>query len=320
MPFFGDDFYDFDLASSRPLEGPNPQTILIVDDYLIDRRIAGSIVEKFDGLTPTYASDGQEALDSIALKPPQLVLTDLQMPRMDGLALVEGIRERFPRLPVILMTAHGSEEVAIQALKAGATSYVPKKSLGHDLPKTLCQVLALASADRQIQRLLSSMERRESTFKLENDPSLITPLIRIFQEELSGMGFCDTTTRMRVGVSLQEALSNAIYHGNLEVSSDLRQVDERNFYALAVSRRTIEPFASRRIHLQTCVDRERAQYMIEDEGPGFDTSSLDRAIDPEDLMRIGGRGMLLIRTFMDEVKFNESGNRITLIKRSVARD
>ena len=53
--------------------------------------------------------------------------------------------------------------------------------------------------------------------------------------------------------------------------------------------------------------------MVRDEGPGFDTSILDRPIDPEDIMRIGGRGFLLIRTFMDEVSFNPDGNRITLI-------
>ena len=46
-------------------------------------------------------------------------------------------------------------------------------------------------------------------------------------------------------------------------------------------------------------EREEATYMIRDEGPGFDTSSLDRPIELEDLMRVGGRGMLLIRTFMD---------------------
>jgi CheY-like chemotaxis protein len=296
-----------------------PNTILIVDDYLVDRRIAGAIVEKFDGLKATYASDGQEALDSIARELPALVLTDLQMPVMDGLALVEGIRERFPKLPVILMTAHGSEEVAIQALKAGATSYVPKKSLGTDLPKTLPQVLAMAAVNRHFQKLLSSLERRESTFKFENDPNLITPLIQMLQEDLGVMDLFDATARMRVGIALQEALTNAIYHGNLELQSDLRQDDERIYYGMAAQRRFIEPYRSRRLHVHACLEREQATYVINDEGPGFDTSALDRPIDPEDLMKIGGRGMLLIRTFMDQVEFNDAGNQITLTKRNRPR-
>jgi len=294
-------------------------TVLIVDDSAVDRRIAGALVEKFSGLRPTYAGNGREALESIGREAPAAVLTDLQMPEMDGLALVQGIRDKYPRLPVILMTAYGSEDVAIQALRAGATNYVPKKGLARELAETLRQVLDLAAVDRHRQRVLGSLERRESLFRLENDPELITPLIHLLQEDLGGMGICDATARMRVGVALQEALSNALYHGNLQVSSELRQEDEREFYGLAARRRNEPPFRERRIHVHARLDRDEATYSIQDEGPGFDTTSLDRPIDPEDLMRIGGRGMLLIRTFMDEVSHNVEGNRITLVKRGKPR-
>ena len=295
--------------------GPST-TVLIVDDYMIDRRIAGSIVEKLPGLRPTFAGDGLEALELIAKEMPAVVLTDLEMPGMDGVALVQAIREKYPRLPVILMTANGGEDAAIRALRAGATNYVLKKLLARELADTLLQVLEIAGIDRRRQRLLGSMERRESTFRLENDPELITTLIQILQEDLGGMLFCDASVRMRVGVALQEALSNALYHGNLEVSSELRQDDEREFYSLAARRRHESPFRDRRILVHSRIDREAATFSIEDQGPGFDTSSLDKPIDPEDLMKIGGRGMLLIRTFMDEAYHNETGNRITMIKRA----
>jgi CheY-like chemotaxis protein len=319
MSALGETTSRIDAPSKPSDERRAGSTVLIVDDYLIDRRIAGSIVEKFAGLRPTYASDGQEALDSIALEEPAVVLTDLQMPGMDGLALVQEIREKYPRLPVILMTAHGSEDVAIQALRAGATNYVLKKVLGRELAGTLRHVLEVAGVDRRRQKLLGSMERRESAFRLENDAELICPLIQLLQEDLGGMGVCDDSARMRVGVALQEALSNSLYHGNLEVSSELRQDDEREFYDLAKRRKGEEPYRDRRIQVEARIDRDSATYVIEDEGPGFDTSSLDRPIDPEDLMKIGGRGMLLIRTFMDEVSHNTAGNRITLVKRARAR-
>jgi CheY-like chemotaxis protein len=294
-------------------------TVLIVDDYVVERRVAGSIVEKIAGLKAIYAGDGKEALEVIIREKPSVVLTDLQMPGMDGLELVQNIREKFPRLPVILMTAHGSEDVAIQALRVGATNYVPKKTLARELPDTLRQVLDFSAVSRHRQRVLGSLVRRESAFTLENDPELLSPLIQVLQEDLEGMSIGDATTRMRVGVALQEALANALYHGNLEVSSDLRQDDERVFYDTARRRRTEEPYSERRIHLNARLDRDEATYIIEDEGPGFDVSTLDRPIDPEDLMRIGGRGMLLIRTFMDEIRHNDRGNRITLVKRNTAR-
>jgi anti-sigma regulatory factor (Ser/Thr protein kinase) len=235
---------------------------------------------------------------------------------MSGLELVEAVRERHPGTPVVLMTAYGSEEVAVRALHAGAASYVPKRELEKALGGTLKQVLGVAAASRTRRRLLTRLERHESTFRLENDPELITPLIELFLQELAGMEIGDATARVRIGIALQEALTNALYHGNLEVRSDLRQEDERHFYELAERRRSLEPYRSRRIVVRATLDRGGARFVIRDEGPGFDVAALDRPIDPEDLMRIGGRGLLLIRTFMDEVIHNETGNEITLIKRN----
>ena len=291
-----------------------PLSILIVDDYLVDRRIAGGIVEKITGTRPLFATNGKEALQQIADHRPNVVLTDLQMPEMDGLCLVQQIHDQFPLLPVILMTAYGSEEVAMQALRAGAANYVPKKALAKELGDTLSQVLNASAINRDRQRILSSMVQRESHFVIDNDPSLISPLINLLQEDLGGMDVCNANARTRVGVALQEALTNAIYHGNLEVSSDLRQEDEREYYGLAEQRRKQTPYRDRQVHVHARFERNEATYVIRDEGPGFDASSLDRPIEPEDLMRVGGRGMLLIRTFMDQVSHNSQGNEITLVK------
>src|SRR5207244_1735993 len=63
--------------------------ILVVDDSPVDRARAGGLLKKRPELTPAFASNGREALDLIASQPPDLVLTDLQMPEIDGLALVE---------------------------------------------------------------------------------------------------------------------------------------------------------------------------------------------------------------------------------------
>ena len=295
-------------------------SVLIVDDYVVDRRIAGGIVEKITGSKPRFATNGKEALERIAEEPPSVVLTDLQMPEMDGLRLVQEIREQFPLLPVILMTAYGSEEVAIQALRAGAANYVSKKALAKELSVTLSQVLNAAAINRDRNRILSSMEHRESRFTIPNDPSLVGPLINLLQEDLGGMRVCDANARMRVGVALQEALTNAIYHGNLEVDSDLRQDDEKIYYGLAEQRRHQAPFRDRKVMVHAQFERDEATYTIRDEGPGFDTSALDRPIEAEDLMRVGGRGMLLIRTFMDEVRHNKTGNEIVLTKRGRPQD
>jgi anti-sigma regulatory factor (Ser/Thr protein kinase) len=127
---------------------------------------------------------------------------------------------------------------------------------------------------------------------------------------------CDENGLLRIAVALREALSNAVLHGNLEVSSELRAHDERGYYALMEKRKSEEPFEDRYVYVSVEESPAEAVYIIRDEGPGFDPASLPDPTDPANLERASGRGLLLIRTFMDEVRHNKRGNEITLVKRA----
>jgi CheY-like chemotaxis protein len=288
--------------------------ILVVDDSIVSQRLAGGLIQQGTGRPVVYAKNGLEALTLLETLEPSVVLTDLHMPVMDGLELVEAIRARHPGIPVVLMTAFGSEAIAMRALKAGAANYVPKDCLVTDLVETLQNLLTVVDGNRRRRQLLSFQTGRTSSFEITNDPDLFPAIVTLVQEELHCFSIGDETARLRVAVALQESLANALFHGNLECSSDLRQVDERDFYRLADRRRAMEPYRSRRIHLESTVSRDEIRIHIRDEGPGFDVSKLDKPFDPEDLMRVGGRGMILIRTFLDEVIHNSKGNHVTLIK------
>ena len=88
-------------APIRPAIGPRRAglmpVVLVVDDSPLDRTRTGGLLKKGEGLSPIYASNGREALAMIAAEKPDIVLTDLQMPEMDGLELVETIRRDSPR-------------------------------------------------------------------------------------------------------------------------------------------------------------------------------------------------------------------------------
>lgn len=303
------------MSAAPNVSSASPTQVLVVDDSPVDRRLAGGILEKGGEYRAVYAGNGAEALAAMEQRMPGVVLTDLQMPEMDGLELVEAIREKYPLVPVILMTAHGSETIAIQALQLGAASYVPKKELATDLLAILDQVLAASRAGLSQQRLLECLTQMESRFVLENDRSLLPVLVSHLQEELTRLNLCDQSVRIRVGIALEEALVNALYHGNLEVSSALRQENDQAYHELAEERRQALPYRDRRIYVDAKFSRYEAAFIVRDEGPGFDRSQVPDPTDPDNLGKSSGRGLLLIQTFMDEVHFNESGNQITMIKR-----
>ncbi len=290
-------------------------TILVVDDAAVDRRLAGGLLEGDPEMQVDYAAHGLEALEKMARAAPDLVLTDLMMPEMDGLQLVSAVRQEHPLVPVILMTSKGSEEIAVQALQQGAASYVPKRILARTLLPTVQRVLAVSSKQRSHTRLMECMTKSECTFSLQSDYGLFAPLVSYLQEEVTRLGLCDETERMRVGIAVEEALANALYHGNLEVGSHLREEDDKTYYALVEQRRRQAPYRDRRIDVEATLARDGAIIVVRDEGAGFDPSAVPDPTDPDNLEKASGRGLLLMRTFMDQVTYNDVGNAVTLTKR-----
>ena len=289
-------------------------TLLIVDDEPVDRELARRCVASIRGLEVLEAGDGKSGLAMIAEHTPDVVLTDLRMPVLDGLALVRQVTEQFPLVSVILMTSRGSELIATEALTAGAASYVPKVDLAELLTDTVEKVLMVAAARRERAHVLAFLDCSESRFELPNDPTLIAPLVAYLQDDLERLGFADDHVRSQMGTALLEALSNAMIHGNLEVQSDQRTEDSSPYRQQIEKRRQAEPWSSRRVYCRAEQSADRVVYTIRDEGPGFDFTQLPDPTRPETMLKAQGRGLFLIHSFMDEVQHNDVGNQITLTK------
>lgn len=287
-------------------------TVLVVDDAVLDRQVAGTCVEE-QGLVPLYANNGREALEVIEREKPDVVLTDLQMPEMDGLALVKRVRRDHSSIPVILMTAFGSEDVASRALRAGAASYVPKKLLRRTIGDALRAVMTGVKATQQRDQVRQFLLQSESTFMLGYERDGPQALISYLLDGLHRLNFCDDAETMQIMTALTEAITNAIDHGNLELDSALRESGD--YHQLGSERVRQPPYRDRRVYVTSRLTESEASFAVRDEGAGFDPTTLPDPTDPENLTRPSGRGVMLIRTFMDDVQFNQSGTEITMIKR-----
>lgn len=290
-------------------------TILVVDDNAMDCRTAGGLLQMDPDCQVLYAEDGVTALKSIDEHLPDIVVTDMVMPDFDGLQLVEAMKRDFPLIPVVIMTAVGSEEHAVQALKRGAASYVPKRRLAQDLLETVRLVLHAADEGRNVSRLLvHRTQQADFKFTLENELPLLAAVVTYMQQTMRAMGLFDEAERLRIGVALEEVLLNAMFHGNLELSSSLREDDKPTYHETARVRAQERPYRDRRIFFGALLSPAGAQFTIRDEGPGFSLKDLPDPTDPANLHRISGRGLLLMHTFMDGVAFNETGNEVRLTK------
>ena len=119
----------------------------------------------------------------------------------------------------------------------------------------------------------------------------------------------------RISTALDEALTNAYYHGNLEVRSEIREHDPRAYRMLAEQRRQLAPYRDRQILVRASLTSDEASFVIKDGGRGFDVDAVRDPTRPENLESPSGRGIFLMKTFLDDVRYNASGNQVTLLKR-----
>ncbi len=288
--------------------------ILVVDDSHFDRALIEGVLRSERDLEVSFATNGLKGLGLIEEFQPDLVVTDLMMPELDGLQIVQRIRQDYAGIPVIVITAVGSEENAIEALGMGATSFVPKLRLNDRLVKTIRQVLALKKPSHPFHQLVACLSKAAVAFNLRNDIKLFPIVVDLIQKSLSSSGFCDATEAIRLSLAIEEALLNALVHGNLELTSQISDEGIRPEAEFFRKRLATPPYGERALFIELEMSEEQLVFFVRDEGPGFDTSLLPPLDDLHSLRDGVGRGLMLMRLFMDKVEFNPRGNELRLVR------
>lgn len=265
------------------------------------------------------AVDGRAALESLARVAPDVVVTDLDMPHMTGLELVEQMQVGYPQVPAILITAQGSEALAVQALRHGAAAYVPKSMMASLLDATIRDVLGVLRADRSYARLIDSLVHNRMTFRLPSEPFLIAPLVDLVVQMIAGMRLLSNNEIVRFSSAFDHALQNGMLHGNLELTraqvGEFRQSFSQGVEPdFLVQRREQKPYGDRRLDIDVQVTETVIRCHVRDEGPGFDTTIIPSSQSTDSIHCDDGRGLVLLTSFMDEVVYNDRGNEVTLMK------
>ena len=138
--------------------------ILIADDEEAARQSLGQILGE-DGYEVFLASDGEEALRLTAEETPDILLTDLRMPGMDGHELLTRVRQGFPDVSVVIMTAHGTIRSAVQALREGAEDYLTKPINVEELEHLVDRIL---KRNRLLAETRLLRERLDDKYRFEN--------------------------------------------------------------------------------------------------------------------------------------------------------
>jgi len=169
-----------DAAVSRASTGRDEPTsagsVLIVDDEAAIRESLQTLLE-FDGYSVEIAGDGAEGLARIGEHPFDLVLLDFAMPDRNGIEILHEIRERDSELPVIMITAYGTVENAVNAMQAGATNFIQKP---WDNEKLLADVRTAVGRRRAEEEVIQLKRALKQRYNFENIIGKSEPMLRIF--------------------------------------------------------------------------------------------------------------------------------------------
>lgn len=262
--------------------------ILIVDSHAeLRTSLEGVLSELGHEVVAVASRDAALARDD--LKGFDLIISDLTDDATGGMQILSEVQRQQLFVPIVVSAEEAARPGIVKAFRMGAANYLrrpyDKDELRSVVEKTLSYKLRFVE---DLKALPYVRERVE--FELPSDLSLMNGVLHYLIERVTQLGIVQHD-RSNLYIALDEAFVNAVIHGNRSDPNKL-------------------------VRITAELSAHEARFTVEDEGEGFDRAAVPDPCDPANLFKTSGRGVLLIHNIMDEVEYNERGNRLTMIKRT----
>ena len=200
---------------------------MLADDHTLLREGLRRLLEQAGDITVAgEARDGSEALRQLALRPWDLIVLDMSMPGRDGVGLIRQIKADFPKVPILVLTMHGEQQYAVQAIKAGAAGYLTKDSAADELVQAVRKV---AAGGRYLSRSLAESIVFERHGDVSGLPHILLSdrELSVFRYLASGMSNSDIARLLCLSIK-----TVSTYKGRILVKMQLRNQTDLVRYAI----------------------------------------------------------------------------------------
>ncbi len=243
-----------------------------------------------------------------------LVVLDMDEPDTDVGLVISQVKELNPHQNIILLTSNPDPETITFAMESGAIDYFRNPLDDITINKILRNHKRRILESRQNLNLNNFIAYKHVKVQLPNDINILPQVANKITAEIYSAGIIKAAHIYNLNLAIFECLTNALEHGNLGIGYD-RKTDyiKTGDYLQAVKELAREEkYKARRIHVEYTIDNEGVTIDIEDEGEGFDVDSYMKTIKSRSREDYHGRGLLLSMKMVDDLSFNETGNKITL--------
>ena len=288
-----------------------------MDDQEALRSLLARLLER-EGFDAVQAEDGAQAVEMYRSESPLVVVSDIMMPRMDGLTLLNEIRRIDRNATVILMTGQGNEDVLLKALRGGATNFFKKPFNVRELIDEIRKVVEFRLEAARSSLFSPLLVEETKRFVMPRADSPFFPIINQITLQLPCLLPQEDILNLKIGI--EEVITNAIEHGNLGISFEEKSkaIQEGRLAELIADKGRESDAAGRAVGITSRLSPRLFEITIRDDGKGFDWRTLP-AVEPENLLAFNGRGIFLTKIYFDEVTYNNAGNEVTLRKHKAPR-
>lgn len=294
----------------------NKIKILVVDDEptICNMVLRFLSMNNYEG---DSANNGKEALKMLEERDYQIVLTDIKMPEMDGIALMRAAKTNSPDLVFVIMSGYGTLESAIDTMKMGALNFIKKPISIVELITTIKKAEDVIVHKNLPLKMQSYIDEIHKTLTLTsrdlNDD--LDMIVHYLISDVSNFGI-DKSRLDNLTLAIYEALNNAVEHGNLELSKDFDRNANMDafetFLRSKVKKLEIPEFAKKKVKIEIVYRDGKLSFIITDDGKGFDHANFMGVVQERIYADKINRGLFLIRNVVDEMAFNPEGNQIRL--------
>lgn len=287
--------------------------ILIVEDDEASCSYLEIILKK-EGYQYKSTDNGKDALEIFNDYQPDLVLSDINMAQMNGIELLQAIKKIKSDTIVIMLTAYNSESYVIECMKLGANNYLKKPIPKKDILSLVRKYDTVISTKKSELKVVDYINKNKFSLKFKTDINSIHAIVNYLVAETDG--FFSEETSLDIKLGLGELLLNAVEHGNLGISFSEKNEAVQNdcLQELYEERMNNKFYSEREVEVNFEIKDNAGEWIIKDQGDGFNPDTVPSPISEDGILRLHGRGIFICRFQFDELEYLEKGNIVRALK------
>ncbi len=203
-----------------------------------------------------------------------------------------------------------------QLLKFGVIDFIGVNEIKYKFPTVIKIVTANTEIFESQQFIAEHSTQKKGTITIKNNLSLVPKATNIILNFCYAVGFRNLDTYSKISICLHEMITNAIEHGNCEIGYNLKTniINQNlNIVDIVKERASLPENTEKRVRVRYNINSKRAVITVADEGRGFNSTDIPNPLNEENVFMVHGRGIMMTRTFVDQMSYNAKGNKVRLV-------